>query len=73
MHVRTCRFVCMHYVCLCAHEVSVRVVMCEFMNAIIYFWDEVSSVGATTADGVIPAGLGVAVGDVDAVCGKSSH
>ncbi len=46
--------------------------MCEFMNARnqIYFWDEVFSVGATTADGVVSAEL--VVGGVDAVCGKSS-
>lgn len=38
--------------------------LCVVMNSCsqIYFWDEVSSVGATTAYGVVFAGLGVAVG-----------
>ncbi len=42
------------------HEVSTCVVMNSCSQ--IYFWDEVSSVSATIADGVVFAGLGVAVG-----------
>ncbi len=67
------------YMCACMKLVCVCVVKCEFINERnqIYFWDEIFSVGATTADGVVSAGLGVAVGGtvvggVDAVCGKSS-